>query len=95
VKREVKSGQDLVSERFKEGIYRKPVAAKSAFNAQRNALAPAQSGLFERASNKKTGGTRRKGAQGRNGLKNAVYKMDFLGRDFSCLHTGKPGTVNV
>lgn len=85
MKREVKSGQDPVSERFKKGIYRKPVAAKSAFNAQRNALTPAQSDLFERACNQKTGSSRIKGAQGISSLKNAVYKMDFLGRGFSCL----------
>ncbi|MBO6050225.1 MAG: hypothetical protein J6O91_02875 [Aeriscardovia sp.] len=95
MKRKGRSGSDLISEESKKGIGRKLKADKFAFNAQRNALAPAQSGLFERACNRKTGSSRRKGAQGRNGLKNAVYKMDFLGRDFSCLYTGKPGTVNV
>ena len=95
MKRKGRSGSDLISEESKKGIGRKLKADKFAFNAQRNALAPAQSGLFERASNKKTGGSRRKGAQGISGLKNAVYKMDFLGRDFSCLYTGKPATVNV
>ena len=45
MKREVRSGQDPVSERFKEGIGRKLLAAKSAFNAQRNALETAQSDL--------------------------------------------------
>ena len=85
MKREVRSRQDPVSERFKEGIGRKLVAAKSAFNAQRNALETAQSDLFERACNQKTGSSRIKGAQGISGLKNAVYKMDSLGCGFSCL----------